>query len=130
MFGLTKTMFIGLLNGLVNGFSGLVNGSNHTNCISSINQKCMIQPTFINLHPKKYSQELHYYPFAAKLGRCVGGCATLNVLSNKLYVPNKAEDLNLRMLNMITGINESKTLTKHVSCECKCKYDGRNCDSN
>ena len=32
---------------------------------------------------------------------------------------------------MITGINESKTLTKHVSCECKCKYvNGRNCDSN
>ena len=31
---------------------------------------------------------------------------------------------------MITGINESKTLTKHVSCECKCKCDGRKCNSN
>ena len=26
---------------------------------------------------------------------------------------------------MITGINESKILTKHISCECKCKFDGR-----
>ena len=26
---------------------------------------------------------------------------------------NKTEDLNLRMFNMITGINESKTLTEH-----------------
>ena len=25
---------------------------------------------------------------------------------------------------MITGINESKTLTKHISCKCKCKLDG------
>ena len=25
---------------------------------------------------------------------------------------------------MITGINESKTLTKHI-CKCKCKFDGR-----
>ena len=25
---------------------------------------------------------------------------------------------------MITGINESKTLAKHISCECKCKFDG------
>ena len=25
---------------------------------------------------------------------------------------------------MITGINESKTLTKHISFECKCKFDG------
>ena len=29
--------------------------------------------------------------------------------------PNKTEDLNLRMFNLITGINESKTLTKHKS---------------
>ena len=25
---------------------------------------------------------------------------------------------------------ESKTLTKHISCECKCKFDGTKCDSN
>ena len=27
---------------------------------------------------------------------------------------------------MITGINGSTTLTKHISCECKCRFDGRN----
>ena len=31
---------------------------------------------------------------------------------------------------MITGINELKTLTKHISCECKCKFDGRKCNSD
>ena len=31
---------------------------------------------------------------------------------------------------MITGINESKTLTKYVSCKCKCRFDGRKCNSN
>ena len=31
---------------------------------------------------------------------------------------------------MIAGINKSKTLTKHISCECKCKFDGRNCNSD
>ena len=31
---------------------------------------------------------------------------------------------------MITIINESKTLTKIVSCKCKCKFDGRKCNSN
>ena len=30
---------------------------------------------------------------------------------------------------MITGINESKILTKHVPCECKCKFNGRKCNS-
>ena len=31
---------------------------------------------------------------------------------------------------MITGIDKSKTLTKHISCECKCKFDGRKYNSD
>ena len=31
---------------------------------------------------------------------------------------------------MITVTNESKTLTKHISHECKCKFDGRKCNSS
>ena len=31
---------------------------------------------------------------------------------------------------MVTRINESKTLTKHKSCDCKCKFDGRKCNSD
>ena len=45
-------------------------------------------------------------------------------------IPIETEDLNLGEFNMIKGINESKTLTKHISCECKCKYDGTNCNSD
>ena len=54
----------------------------------------------------------------------------MNDLSNKVCIPNKTEDLNLSVFNMITGINESKTLTKHISCECKCRFDGRKCNSD
>ena len=122
MFGLIKKIFIGLL-------TGLVNGSNHTKCVSLSNHKCMTQPTLINSHPNEYSQEFYYYPLAVKLDRCAGSCNTLNVSSNKACVPNKTEDLNLSMLSMITGINESKTLTKHISCECKCRFDEKKCNS-
>ena len=51
-------------------------------------------------------------------------------LSNNVCIPNKTEDLNLRVFNMITGINEWKTLTKHISCKCKYKLDGTKCNSN
>ena len=37
---------------------------------------------------------------------------------------NKTEDLNFSVFNMITGINESNTLTK----KCKCKFDGGKCN--
>ena len=70
-----------------------------------------------------FLKELHYYPFAVKLDRCVESCNTLNDLSNKVCILNKLEGLNLSMFNMITGINESKALTKHISYECKCKFD-------
>ena len=31
---------------------------------------------------------------------------------------------------MITGISELNTSAKHISCEYKCEFDGRNCNSN
>ena len=52
-------------------------------------------------------QEFHYYPFAVQLDRCVGSCNTLNDLSNKVCVPNKTDDLNLSVFNMITGIDKN-----------------------
>ena len=123
MFGFIKTIFIELL-------TGVVNGSNHTNGVSLINQKCMTQASLVNLHPNEYSQEFHYYSFADKLDRCVGSCNTRNDLSNKVCVPNKTEDLNLSVFNMITGINESKILPKLFTCDCKCKFDGGKCNLN
>ena len=50
MFELLKKIFIGLL-------TGIVSASNHTKCVSLSIQKCMSQPTLINLHPNEYSQE-------------------------------------------------------------------------
>ena len=49
-----------------------VNASNHTKFVSLSNQKCEIHPTFINLHPNEYSQELYYYPLTTELGKCIG----------------------------------------------------------
>ena len=46
------------------------------------------------------------------LDRYVGICNSLNDLPNKVCVPNKTEDLNLRVFKMINGTNESKTLKK------------------
>ena len=37
---------------------------------------------------------------------------------------------HIHVLSMITRMNESKILKKHISWECKCKIDGRKCNSN
>ena len=104
-----------------------MNGNKHTKCVSLSNQKCEIPPTLIDLHPNEYSQEFNYYTFSVKLDRCAENCNTINDLSNKACFPNKTEDLNLNIFNMIKGINESKTLRKLISCKCKCKFDETKC---
>ena len=60
----------------------------------------------------------------------MGICHTLNTVSNKVCAPNKTEDLNLGLFNMIKGLNESKTLTKDILYECKCIFDWGKCNSN
>ena len=50
MRGIIKKKFVVLL-------TSAVNTSNHTKCVSLNNQKCMTQPTLINLHSNEYSQE-------------------------------------------------------------------------
>ena len=56
-------MFIELLTSIVSAY-------NHTKCVPLTKQKCMIQPTLINIHPNEYSQDLHYYPFSVNLDKC------------------------------------------------------------
>ena len=65
MFGLITKIFMGLL-------IRMVNACNHAKFLLLSNQKCMIQPTLIDLHPNEYSQEFHYYPFAVNLYGHVG----------------------------------------------------------
>ena len=52
MIGFIKKMFVVLL-------SSIVNALNHTKFGFLNNQNCENQPTLINLHPNKYSQEFH-----------------------------------------------------------------------
>ena len=40
------------------------------------------------------------------------------------YVFQTKQDLNLSVFNMITAINDSITLTKHIACEFSWRFDG------
>ena len=76
----------------------------------------MARVTLLNLNPDEYNQGLHYYQFIVNLDRFNGCFNTLNNPFERICVPNKTEDVNLSIFNMITKINKSKTLTRHISC--------------
>ena len=63
---------------------------------------------------------------------CLDTCdEKCNTLEDKfgISIPNKIKDVNLKVLDMMKDKNESKTLIKHISCEWRCKFDGRKCNS-
>ena len=107
MFRLVKQVFTALL-------ASMVNASNFTTYISLNNQPCMTRPTLIGLITDEHNQGLHYYQFLVNLDKRKGNYNSLDDPSNKICVPNETEDINLRVFYMITRINESKSLTKHI----------------
>ena len=107
----------------------MANDSKFIECMSLNNHSSKTRPTLIDLNPEVHSQILHYYAFMVNLDRCNGSWYTLDNLPSRIGVPNKKEDANLSVFSVIPRINESKTLTKDISCKCKCKLDGRKYNS-
>ena len=59
------------------------------------------------------------------IDKCSGSCNFVNDLSTKVSVPRQTKNVNLKVFNMITRIIEKKTSIKHISCDCKCKLNGK-----
>ena len=86
----------------------MANSSNFKTCISSNNQPFMTRPTLTDLNPENI----------------IKGCITVHLClifidameavdpSSRIPIPNKTEDITLSVFNVITRINESKTLAK------------------
>ena len=66
----------------------------------------MYEKSFLYTNPDELIQLLRHHSLMINLDRCT-----------KICVPNKTENVDVKVFNMITGINETKTFTKHVSCD-------------
>ena len=38
-------------------------------------------------------------------------------------VPSKTKEVNVKAFNIITRTNKAKTMIKHISCDCKCRFN-------
>ena len=47
-----------------------------------------------------------------------------------MSVLNETKGVNVKVFNMITRVNETKTLVKPLLCDCKCKFNKTTCNSN
>ena len=59
------------------------------------------------------------------LDRCRGSFNALDDFYDIFCVPNKTEDVNIEAFNTITGVNQTKSLEKHISYDSTSIFDGK-----
>ena len=82
----------------------------------------MVRPTLININPV----ELKYYPFVIGIDKHTG---SYYVFSPKICLPKETKDICIKTVNMITKKDETKAMTKYISCNFKCKFNNTTCNS-
>ena len=96
MFWLVKQVFIVLLS-----FSR----SLATKCVSVNNEPCRTRPTLIDLNHVKFN----YYPFRTSLDKCNESRNAIDDSSTKICILSETKGVNVKVFNMITRINKTKT---------------------
>ena len=92
--------------------------------VSVINQKCMSRPKIIQTN----TNELVFYPLSIKVNKCGGDCNTINDPIAKLCVPDIVKDMNIKVFNMLSRINETGKIVWHETCKCICHLTSAICN--
>ena len=86
-------------------------------CISVVNQKCMAIPKRIQTN----ANEPVFYPLSIKVNKCGGDCNTINDPMAKLCVPDIVKDMNIKVFNVLSRINETRKIVWHETFKCICR---------
>ena len=92
---------------------------NSLECVSLNNQKCKVRPEIVNVNSNKHV----LFPFSIKRSKCSGSCYNINDPYAKLCVPDVAENLNVKVFNLMSRANETRHVKWHETCKCKCRLD-------
>ena len=73
-------------------------------CVSMSNQECKIRREIININSNKPS----FYPYSVQINKCSGSCNNINDPYTKLCVPDVVKNLNVKVFNLMSRINETR----------------------
>ena len=76
-------------------------------CVSVTNEECMARPKIIDVN----KNEKVFYPVSIKVNKCSGNCNNINDPMIKLCVPDIIKDINIKVFNMLSRINETRKIT-------------------
>ena len=87
-------------------------------CLKS-NQECKVRPVITNIN----SHEPSFYPYSILVNKCSGSCNNINGPYAKLCVPDGARNINVKTFNLMSRTNETRHVSWHETCTCKCSVD-------
>ena len=65
---------------------------------------------------------LCFFRFSIKACKCSDSCNNINNPCVKLCVPDITKNLNVKVLNLVSGTNEARRIEQHETCKCKCRF--------
>ena len=98
---------------------------NSLECISMNNQECKAGPKIINV----YNNEPVFCPYSIKINKCSGSCSNINDPYAKLCVPDIIKNINVKVYNLMSRINEIRQIIWHETCKCVCRLASAACNS-
>ena len=119
MFSFVKKVFVLGLTVLSSSITGALN------CVSLKNQKCKVKPKIVDVS----SNNPIFYPFSVKINRCSGNCNSINNPYAKICVPDVVKNLNVKVFNLMSRTNETRSVKLHETCKCISRLGGIICNS-
>ena len=98
---------------------------NSLECISMNNQECKARPKIIDVN----NDEPLFYPYSIKVNKCIGSCSNINDPYAKLCVPDIIKNINVKVFNLISRINETRQIIWHETCKYICRLTSAVCNS-
>ena len=75
------------------------------------------------------SEKTGSYPFTVSVNNCAEICNTIDDPYARVCVRNKVKNMNVKVFNLMSWVNETKPLVQHQSYEYKCRLNDSVCNS-
>ena len=100
----------------------LSNITNALECVSIKNQECKLRPKTVDIN----SNNPIFCPFSVKIVVIV---IILMIHMQKICVPDIVRNLNVKVFNVISLTNETRSIKWHESCKCICRLNKVICNN-
>ena len=115
-----KIFFIGLTI-----LSDFTNSNSLLSCLSMNNQECKTRPQVINVN----GDEPVFFPFSTETSKYGSSCNNINYPYVKICVPDIMKNLNMKVFNLMSRINETRFIEWHETCKSEYKFGENVCNN-